>query len=591
MSVAAAIVLTLLGGYLTSVLNVPVVLRYVPLESNAFVVTAPLDDLWRGLAPHLESYFIDAVGDASEEETTARRMGLEIRQTLDSKKIVLHRATDMAAIGVDGSRQAAFATMELSGAKHVLAVMPELDRVLFVQAVEDLLGEAPQKTEATHGPMLDFGGIILSFGDDGTALLADNPEIVRLARDQSAKRLSYFRSNDRLGRAFAASLPNTGGSQSAWVRGRVRLANSLAVGGEVYLALAADDSALAVEGRMAITPARSKLVASLFQNEPLPEFHDTLPRSDMALALSSAALTAQIQDLAAIPFIAGLEPLGSQFAPVFAELQDSSSVQGLSVALSDPNQRVPGLVLGVRVSESEANALVLRLQTSLRIKRDREILRSARAVYAQKLGGGKVPPMQALIDAGVIKDETGALWFRYPHTQVDVSTPSPPFSAEDFASEDYVRIAAGGGALHFLMPPFTDNDLDHRFANKREELNVDELKSGRYRLCSIYQNGTLWIGNDDTVLSNWIERLRHQAPSPNFANAATLNPSAENSKVLTVVQPVRLFEAGQLYPDNDVNQMTRKWLADLALYRSVLIGLSTDPQEHELYVRATLLRR
>lgn len=88
-----------------------------------------------------------------------------------------------------------------------------------------------------------------------------------------------------------------------------------------------------------------------------------------------------------------------------------------------------------------------------------------------------------------------------------------------------------------------------------------------------------------------IERLRHAAPSSNFADAATLNPDAENAKVLTVVQPVRLFEAGQLYPDNDVNKMSRQWLADLAPYRSVLVGLSTDPQEQELYVRATFLRR
>ena len=122
-------------------------------------------------------------------------------------------------------------------------------------------------------------------------------------------------------------------------------------------------------------------------------------------------------------------------------------------------------------------------------------------------------------------------------------------------------------------------------------MKVDELKADRYRLCSIYHNGTLWIGNDGTILANWIERLRHAAPSSNFADAATLNPDAENAKVLTVVQPVRLFEAGQLYPDNDVNKMSRQWLADLAPYRSVLVGLSTDPQEQELYVRATFLRR
>lgn len=74
-SVAAAIVLALLGGYLTSIFAVPAVLRYVPLESSAFVVTAPLNELWRGLAPHLERYFKDADDDVAKEQTMARRMG------------------------------------------------------------------------------------------------------------------------------------------------------------------------------------------------------------------------------------------------------------------------------------------------------------------------------------------------------------------------------------------------------------------------------------------------------------------------------------------------------------------------------------
>ena len=35
----------------------------------------------------------------------------------------------------------------------------------------------------------------------------------------------------------------------------------------------------------------------------------------------------------------------------------------------------------------------------------------------------------------------------------------PPFTAQDFAGEDYVHAATGGGTLRFLMPPFSNNDL------------------------------------------------------------------------------------------------------------------------------------
>ena len=118
MLVAAAIIIALLAGYLFSARTVPVVLRYVPLESNAFVVTASLNELWHGLAPHLGRYFSDPDADVGDERTEARRMGLDLRATLESKKIVLYRAEDMAAIGVDGSREAAAAMLEIESKMH-----------------------------------------------------------------------------------------------------------------------------------------------------------------------------------------------------------------------------------------------------------------------------------------------------------------------------------------------------------------------------------------------------------------------------------------------------------------------------------------
>ena len=167
--------------------------------------------------------------------------------------------------------------------------------------------------------------------------------------------------------------------------------------------------------------------------------------------------------------------------------------------------------------------------------------------------------------------------------------PKTALTARDF--NPYTRKAADGSTLHYLMPPFTDNDLAHRFDKARDTLQLEELRADRYRLCSTYREGTLWIGNDASVLSGWIGRLQRDPPTNNFADAAELGNDASHAKALALAQPARLLEAGQLYPDNEVNTMSRQWLADLAQYRAALIGLSADTREQELHVWATLLRQ
>lgn len=587
-AVAVAVLLALLAGYFFAVRNIPPLLRYVPLESQAFVVTAPLNQLWEGLAPHLAPYFADEETDANTERTQVRRAGLDFRQQLDAKQIVLRHAGDLAAIGVDGNLQAAVAAVERHGRIHVLAVIPVLDRPRFIDTLEKLTDETPRELADPAGPLLDFDSVVLAFGDDGTALLSDHPDVVRRSRSGSNQRLASFRSNDRVAGAFATALPATAGMQTAWLRGWVQLTDPLPLGGELFFALAADSAGLAAEGRTKLSPRRSELVSSLYRREPLPHFTSTLPRSDLALSLSATVLNFLLRDLAEIPAVAELEPLHGHFAPVFKQLQRSDSVRGLSIAVSNANLRVPGIVLGLRMAASDADAFVLRLQSSLRSERDREILRSARAAFAQQSGTEDQPTSQDLLDAGILQVEPGALWSRYATIDAD---PDPTLTAKDFSGEEYRHPLAGGNTLRSLMPPFSENDLAHRFADMRDELEVDELRNDRYRLSSVYIDGNLWIGNDGQVLTHWIDRLLGEAQTENFADAAFLDPDAAEAKVLATVQPVRLLEAGKLYPDNDVNRTSRQWLTDLASYRTALFSLSSDPKEQGLNVRATLLRQ
>jgi hypothetical protein len=301
-------------------------------------------------------------------------------------------------------------------------------------------------------------------------------------------------------------------------------------------------------------------------------------------------LPSLLSELLAITESAGWRPFGGRFAPVLAEVRRSGSVQRLSVAVSDGTQRVPSVVMGLQISALDADSFVLRLQSSLRLARDSEILRSAGRRYRQQHGSEGMPSVNALLESGLIQFEPGALWPRY-RWQGETTVAEPPLAAPDFASDAYQRSEPGGLVLRYLMPPFTANDIEHRFAGKVGKLQLDDLEAGRYRLCSGYYQGTLWIGNDASVVIDWIARLAAEAaPSP-YAEVAALGPDVAHAKALALVLPARLLDVGQIYPDDDVNQVSRRALADLAQYRAALFGLSGDDRNQELHVWATLLRR
>lgn len=583
---AMGIVLALLVGQIVQLRSVPTTLRHVPIESDAFLVTAPLGDLWRGLQPHLGGYFDEAA--AGDEPSVWRSAALELKRDLQKKAIALRQPEDLAGVGVDVHAAAATALLRQGDALHPLVVLPLIDRGKFLQALQTYLERAPVAIEGQHPEILRFGRVVVAFADDGTALLSDSDVVLQRVLDGPDRRLAHFRSSDRFGRAFTAPLPRTAQTPTAWLRGRLYLPDPLPAGAEMHFALATDDSSMAFEGRAAVAPARSQLVATLLRPEPADAADTTLPRSDLALSLASASVLGLIRELSALLDNAGIRPLAGRFAPVIAELRRGDNLQRLSVAVSDANQRVPGFVLGLQMPAADADAFVLRVQTALRINRDGDILRSASARLREAQGGGAVPGLQALIDNDQIKPEEGALWHRYrwPGTAVE---PKTALTKQDFSS--YERPAADGSLRRYLMPPFNDNDIAHRFHDSRDSLQLDQLRADRYRLCSTYRQGALWIGNDAIVLDAWIARLQRDPPSTNFQDAAVLSRAAAQAKVLVLAQPAHLLQAGQLYPDNEVNTMSRQWLVDLAAYRATLLGLSADARAQELHVWATFLRR
>ncbi len=588
-AIALAIVLALLAARWQRQQSIPAPLRHVPLDAEAFAVTAPLGSMWRGLEPHLAPFFEAAPSGPRPQGSALSDAARELDSELRKKNIVLRHPEDLAGLGIDGRGGAAVALVRGAQSQHLLWVLPLIDRAAFIAAAERYLGARAAPGDAPFEHLQRIGKSWVGYGDGGLALWCDDPAVLDNALRDSAQRLAYWRSNDRIGRAFAAPLPGTAGPAKAWLRGRLRLPELLPPGGEMHVALAVDPATLGIDAHMPLSPARSNFVAGLMHAEPPRAADSVLARSDLALVLGSEALPALLREASAVLLSAGYAPFGGRFAPVLAEVSSSEGVRRLHVALSDSSKRVPGVVMGLQMSATDADALVLRLQTSLRVARDNEILRSAARRHREQHPDAAAPAVAELLDGGQIAADRGGLWARY-RWQDDMAVPNPPLAAQDFAGNDYTAKSGEGMRLRYLMPPFTANDLEHRFAERREELQVDRLVADEYRLCSVYHDGTLWIGNDAAVVGEWLARLAGEALANPLAEVAALDSRAADAKALMLLQPSRLRDAGQLYPDDEINQLSRQALADLDAYRAVLLDVAADPQAKELHVRARLVR-
>lgn len=594
LGLAASIVVALLAAYWLHLRAIPAPLRYVPIENEAYVVSAQLGEMWRALEPHLAPYFDTPASDHqgvqpgsesnreqlepaasaresnSSEESGLRSSARELKSDLKKKNIALSKPEDLAGVGVDARLPAAAALVRWKGELHWLVVLPLLDRARLVEALEKFLGKCSEAVEGAPGAIRRVAGTSVAFADDGWALLSDDPGMLQHALQGSERRLAYWRSSDRIGRAFAAPLPSTTGAPQAWLHGRLRASEPLPPGSEFYFALAVDGQTLAFDGRTVLPRAHSQFVADLLRAETERSPERMLARTDLGLSLGSAALPAILRDLSTLLESVGIRPFGGRFAPVLEELRRGDGVLRLGVAVSDTRQRVPSVVMGLEMSAADADAFVLRLQSSLRVARDNEVLLSAGRRHRRQPSDKAMPDVTALLRSGEIAPEQGALWHRY-QWQGETVVAKPPLTAQDFAGDVYNRTTAGGLALRYLMPPFTANDLEHRFAKDRDELQVDELLADRYRLCSTYSGDTLWIGNDEPVLVDWIAHLAKDPPSSAFAEIANLGPGALRAKALGLAQPARLLEAAQLYPDNEINRLARGDFSDLAPFRAVLV--------------------
>jgi len=492
-------------------------------------------------------------------------------------------------------------------------VLPIVNRLRFVQTFQKLFGEAggkPTTPTVDRAPAeYTAGSWKLAFGDDGSALITDNVGLLRRILATQQQNLAYFHSSDRQSTGFLKLAATRQGRNDAWVRGAIRattaaeLANAptspFALLSDVQFAIGFDPQAARIEVRGKLPDVRSELISRLLA--PLSanraKASELLERSEAGIVLADDALSTFIRYLASGIAEESAASFNAIFPELLHELRHFTTLTHIGIAPRQLSERVPGVIAGLTMSKDEADALVFRLQSSLRLKRDREVVRGAIERYRERTpserAGSPAVQADALLAAGLLRPDRDALWSRYRRLdarRVASMTPEPALAPNDFVGESYVKRRAEGFELRYVMPPVTDDDLDYRLVEERGKIESEDLKRDRYRLCAVYISGTLWLGTDADLLDRWLELLRSDSATNEFRDLASIRPSADDAKLSALALPRQLLESGQLYPDWNVNRTTRLMLADFSQYRTALMTMTTRRGERELDVAVTFRR-
>jgi hypothetical protein len=552
-------------------------LRYVPLDSEVWIASGALRPLWDDMRPFLAGYF---AGDGPK--TTMRQVAADLRKQLETARIELHSPDDLKALGIDVEAGIVFAHRR-SPRAATLFVLPVLDRARLIDALERWYGAkaqpAPQPGEPTSAWAI--GDMLLGFGDDGAALLSDDAALLAESLAQQHEQLDRHRSVDRVARRTESL--QSGAATAAWIQGRLQ---GLPLVGDMQLRIEPHPQALRLRGTVLVDAGRSATLAHAITPAPSPGElgHAALHRSDLALSVGDASLARLLRLLAGDAVARRLSGIDESFPGLLPQLQRAETLQRVSTAVIDTGQSVPGVAIGLHLSQRDADAVVIGMQSALRIKRDREILAAVRAQMQLPDDAAAVRAAAHLVTA------SEPLWARY-QGPVARAEPKPPLSAADFAGPDYLHTGVDGGVLRDLMPPFTDDDLAWRLAGQdTQKLRIDDLRAGRFRISSAYRDGTLWVATDGIELERWLARLRARPAGSEFADAAAGVKGSQTAKLLALTLPQALNAAAALHPQPEVREQRLQWLGDLAGFRSILLSLANGTELGEMHVDVQFLR-
>jgi hypothetical protein len=270
-------------------------------------------------------------------------------------------------------------------------------------------------------------------------------------------------------------------------------------------------------------------------------------------------------------------------------IQEAGKSSRVSVAVGTDARGVPDLLIGITVPQDEADRIVFAAQRELRLSRDRRIIEAALESRASSFTTRPSDVSGAtLVAEKILTSDADGLWSRYRKTGGNI-TIDPPISPRDFDNAAYVRRDQQVHTLRYIAPPTTENDLRYRSrASPPDESVLEDLKSDKLRLCTVYWNGTLWLGNDADTLGRWLKRGAG-LENPDLEEALRRSGKPRGTKAAVFLQPRQLLEQALLHPSKEVNDTGKSFLSALDHYRAVLATV-TPTKAKQVQIDVDLIR-
>jgi hypothetical protein len=554
---ASALVLVWIGAdLLARRVSIPSELQYVPQNYDVIFAAGGPRRLWDAVDAHF--------GDLIRTDPYKGGFYTSIRrraEDLKKKGIVVATADDLEALGLD-NRRGVIVTTYSSGAMLAVASANDVSRLLQTIAA---LGKDDVEESDTAGVRKIGKYYVANPAGRIVVLSTDSGLLDTALATRSVNRQAAFAS-DALFEPIAEQLRGPMLTGSSFFISMPAPPSPLLRRISAVISL---DEAITVDAAVEAQNTPFRAFEALMKRPPPP-----LPWADVLAGDTAATVT--IRDWAIPLYVDALSRAGiltaidQRYAGVLGELRSLPSLRQTTLAAAGFHNGLPDLLFGVWADPAAVDAMITKIQTRARLRRDQAILRGAIAV-------GQQP-----------SDEPGGFFERYPLSGGKVGT--IPLATADFANDRYQR-TINGATIRFLLPPITDNDKKFR-PEIQAVIDASELMSDRYRLAVARVGDAYWFATDATMLER---PLRRDTSRPSLEQHALFDATrrtwTDADRVQLFANLDRVIEAGALSPESGISEAIRKYLFDLREHPAVSLTAATADGPPRLRLIIRLARR
>lgn len=542
--------------------------RYIPREGELLVATGDVGSLWKRLEQHFGRLFRS--GGPFDD----------VVEDFRKSKLTVAKLTDLESYGLDIHRGLLVSIYRPTGAFDCVAVVPIVDEKKMLQTLTVINGDTPPEEVEILGARGEkyeahrFRDFFAAFPESGLAVLSTSEELMRRSLTRRKENLDHAANNDAL---FDSVRRVLRGPLLTGANIFVHWESRTAPFDERAAVLRFTENEIRLEGEVELAGGTLRVVDNLRRRSTAAnDWLGRLPAGTLGVAVVQDDQLPHYKQFVSEQLIGSISPRVEALLREATAGLEMPRFDRIAVALTDYEDGLPDFVVGIWGNRQQLEGTLQRAQQVYRQARDRGLLENALAKY----DGPDPPTLANLMDAKLLDPEDDSLFHRYPIKGRRVGQPT--FRSGDFTTPLYTREIAGH-RVRFLAPPLRANDLAVRTDLKNADQKM--LSSDRYRLATVFDQGTLWIATDVGDLESVLNNRRSAG-----TEASVLSPPRRGTKLHASLDVERVVALGMLSPGSELGKLVRGGLDELQGFSSFEADATPSLLENRLRFSATLRR-